>query len=67
MIAERHVQQSQILAVLLSVENVVHVGEVLLDGVVDHLATLLLAIVSGEHHLGAERFVNHSDTLHLIV
>lgn len=50
-IGHRNVQQQQILAVLIAAENVVHVGEVLVDSPVNHLRALILAIVSCKHHL----------------
>ena len=50
-IDERHVEQHHVLAVLVAVEDVVHVGQILLDSLVNHPVALVVAILCSEHHL----------------
>ena len=65
-IDQRNVQQSQVLTILLVVQDCVHVSQILGDSLVNHLGTLVFAILGSEQHLRRESLVNLSNTLYLI-
>ena len=61
------VQQHQISATLLFVQNVVHPSDVLVDSLLHHLITLVVAVIlCSKHHLSSKSLVDVVNSLSLV-